>query len=682
MKQKLYILFIIALFPGWLFSQTENISLYNAGKIYIGENPKTETTLYINGHLMVDKESDILLKGKTILMNDFINNVTDRNVFNSSSDGIFEFQGEKAQHILGNANKSKNFIDFPNLVINNMTSVTNANRDTSAVFLASNMAISTKDLTLERGRLILESDVNKNGGTDLAHLFVHGKTNYPDDNSTRTRYNKGLIQVKLKLKDEYGNGGLIGFTPPFKKIYADYFFYNLVSRPDNGGFFGTPSRLLRTPTDTLISGKGYLVGLGVVPLELYEENMNSKWFSTEPKERFTNELYFLRDFGPSTFMSFVNKDSSLKDKYTGEVINTETVTVTIDEGLNYLGNPYTVPIDMRSFLDGTGSAEWGIDLGKEVKNYYEFLKEGGRGEYDHGDNIDDPVTYRFIANFEVVSTIGSTGDPKTMIAPMQMFRIFKKTPGKLQMKIPASIRTHGDRKFLRSSDSEFFKIENELLLEAKDIHSDHYDRLSIAFRDNASLTAEDSHDVFKSFSTIGSMNQIYTMSSDHKKMTVNIIPPSTKELKVYMSPADKKKDVLLTVKRIESLSNVNALYLLDHKTGTLTDLFADPQYSFTSSPNDKEDRFTLYFSNAPTSNELLKTNNTNVYYRDNNLTVTGLQTENMGDIVTIYDLSGRMVMQSTLRNVPTEQIPVTLAKGAYMVRFSGYSNEVMKIIIK
>lgn len=549
------LLVIIFLMTGYsAFAQTTYKPVCQVtGKMYVGENSTpTQAALYVGGHIFFSSTTDILQRGKTILLGDFVNNVSGGNIFHSLSDGIFEFKGEKAQHVLGNADKVENYINFPDLIINNRTSVIREERDTSAVFVASNIGLSARNINLVRGRLILESDVindpvTLNEKTSLAHLLVHNVVNYPSDNSRRSIDDKGLIQVDLILREEYGNGGLIGFTPPFKKIYNDYFFFNMVSKPTEENIFGRPPQLYRTPMDSLIAGRGYFVGLGAIPLEIYDEAMNPEWLAAEPSDRYADKLLFLRDYAPISLMQFVNTDGNIKDAWSAEVINTEDITVTLEKGRNFLGNPFTVPIDLEKIIRGGGyDSEWDININEHLENRFIILKEGKSTFKRLGDNIDDPFSYNFVTVYDTISTVQGTGGNKnTLIAPMQMFIVEKKTEGTTTMKIPASARTHGNASFLRSS-----------------------------------------------------------LASD------------------------------------------------------------------------------LFASMSTTGNELIEDKPVRIYYQDNTIIINGLKPADAGHVVRIYDIGGRLIKQSIIKDIPIQQITVMLDSGMYMVSMHGPSRTVSKMMVR
>lgn len=688
MKKKLLIISLI-IYCSSLFCQTDKTVFRNSGKIYVGENASNiKCALYISGSLVASDKSLIQQNGHTILKGNFYNNVSSGNIFSTTvSTGKFEFRGDKVQYIRGTADKIQNFINFPDLVINNATAVNDETKDTVAVIISPNMGISTKNVSLYRGRLILDSKAIMNGITDtrtseVAHLLVQGDVTYDmllgnylpgvDDKNDR-----GIVQMKLGVGDHYKKGYLIGFTPPFKKIYTDYFFYNFVARPTNKGLFGDSEKLIISPKVGMESGKGYIIGFGIVPEDdpYYEDNWDPEWSTTVYSDRFKDMMSFARNYAPISLSSFVNGDTSITDRYTGEVINTKDVPVQLEEGWNYIGNPFTVPINMSSFLDeATIADQWGVTRGlfpgAEVENKY-YIMTQGYGTY-YPENTYHP--FRFDVTYLLAQKEGNTitldGKPDSgLIAPMQLFVILKNTPGNKNITIPESIRSHGDNKYLRGNEP--VNVHNELLIETRDGETNGYDRLCVVFRDEASSAATDVYDAGKLFNESEGVSQIYTMSSDNELLTTNVIPTSTIKLGLYLRPSHITQSVSLKAYRLSSLTDVYEVKLEDKKLGQTVDLLNNPEYNFLSSPTDSQDRFILHFRSPTNIEEENQTSDINVFCNRNVLYIRNLTIQDQGNAISIIDIQGRNVYETTVTNSPELEIPLSLNRGVYIFRLTG-----------
>ena len=655
--------------------------VYHAGKITVGTPAVANGASWlIGGDLKMVQSSEIrhaATTGKTVLGGSLINNVTAGHVF-SQRNGIFEFRGTKVQRIGGTADKTTNYIEFPEIVFVNNSNTANSN-DSAVVILHPDMGASVKTLTLTKGRLVIDSKVSGEK-TDIAHLLVEagGGVGYVRINSPATRHNDGIIQVNLAMGSNASQGRLVGFSSPFETLYADYFFFNFLSIPTQGTFFsGNKDIWNLNPKLEMPAGRGYVLGQGIVPhtnTTYYSSHKNTAYatanFNDVAKERFS----FARLFAPASLTSFVNGDAAItaEKKFIGERINTSTVNVPIQEGFNYLGNPFTAPLDLTSFVNNTNSGDWGTFTTYEMEPAFYILTPGSTGEY-LGNEV-----FSFTASYLVGQKVGSTVDSK-VLAPMQMFAVKKRTSAANTFRINASARTHGQASFLRSDDDT---IENELLIETRDKETGGFDRLCVVFRKEASLKAEDLYDAEKLFNTTGGVHQIYTLSEDNMKLTTNMVPNTTPRLTMYFEPSSKMQEVTLTAGRINSLRAISDVVLEDRKTGVKTDLMTTSSYTFTSSPSDNADRFILHFTHNPTGTEsMLGETTPYAYYNSNTIYVNRLRAADIGQQMKVYSMQGQLLHSQKVAETDPCRVYKPLGTGLYVVKVDG-NPHVMKLIVK
>gem|GEM_PF-1727498 len=658
----------LCLLPIHAQTSVANPAMYVAGKMYVAPISQWEpVVMHIEGNLIAAGNPEIRLEGGILLTRNFINNISQGNVFTNESSGIFEFSGIHTQYIIGTAHKTDNYINFPNLLIRNQAFVENIEEDTVAVLIAPNISVETNDIDIKQGRLILQSSFDDTGKTQTAHLFVKGAVTMPGNNLELELQERGLFQVDLHLDPQAANQRrIIGFTPPFQKIYADYFLFNLVSAPNGNSLFGVQQPLL-SPKSGMGTGKGYLIGLGVIPIEVYLDQMSPNWYEAEASDRIIDKISLVRDFAPTSLSTFVNNDRSITDNYTAETPNTTDVQVQITEGWNYLGNPYTVPIDLMDILNGD-LTDWGISE-NDIEHSFALVKDG-RGTFSNGGIMGNAESYVFELTTETVKKEGAPApEPSSIIAPMQMFILKKVTEGTATLNIPASARKHKQVNFSRSILSDEYVPENELLLEVKDSKSIAYDRIAIGFRPEATTEARNYEDASKLFNTTRGNSQLYTKSSDGNSLASNILPLDINEVNVYMRPAIEPCQVTLTASRLESFDHLQSLILIDNFTTRQIDLKENPVYSFTTQPDDHEDRFILRFSadHQPAN----KSAGITGYYSDGRIEISGLtETHKNGQLI-IYDTQGQILYQNRIQNIPTETIYVNLHKGVYIVNVAG-----------
>jgi hypothetical protein len=673
-----------------VFPYNKNISLLNSGKMYVETLTGGGSALSIFGSMEADSVSAICLPGKINLFGDFVSNIISGNVFESGYSGAVNFTGASVQYIRGRAGKNSSYINFPNIVINNNTNVIDEQADTAAVIIEPNMALSANRIEVAAGRFIIESDTLDATSSQTAHVLVNTVT---VDRSKPNRHEKGLVQVNLAVGDHYKNGKLIGFTPPFKKIYADYFFYNFLSRPTPRGLFGDSEMLISNPKTALTGGLGYIVGLGIVDENdpYYITEWDAQWGGARQSDRFTRKLSFAREFAPASFTAFVNNDANISDSFSGESLNTSDVSVTLQQGWNYIGNPFTAPLDMATFIDEaqtlTGN-DWGVIRGNaptdDVQTKYYILSQG-QGKYHPTHSYGK---FEFSVTYLVAQKVGNTttlepGLSSTFVAPMQLFVIKKNTPGSTVMTIPASQRKHGFVRYLRNGASPESLPVNELLIETKDDADGGYDRICVVFRSDAHGTASDRYDASKIFNNSGGVNQIYTMSEDNQCMTTNVVPLTTTSLRLCLNPAAVKQDITLHAYRLATLRDIKKVILEDTHTGIKTDLLINPEYRFSSQPGDNSDRFILHFAETGNGIEPASEQEISIYYADNELVINGLRSEDVGGAVTVVDVKGCALEKFRIDTPQEVRIPLFLRAGSYFIKLAGYKHALtQKILVK
>lgn len=669
------ILIIILNQPLNIFSQITAFT--NNGRLFIGQkNTEDSTTLFIQGnYLILGDTVSIIQEGKTILTGDFINNITDGNGFQNST-GIIEFRGNSLQTIRGTANKTLNYLNFPDLRINNRESV----------HLIPDMGMEMMNLDLVMGRLVLESseDTSNTNRALCAHLLLKtgGTINYnllPSDIKE-----KGIIEVDLSLGNNFLNGKIIGFTPPFKRIYSDYFMFNFMSRPSPAGLFGDSGKLIISPLVPMNAGEGYLIGQGITQDEnYYRENLNEEWPGAEFNDRATDYFRFARYFMPPSISKFV----TASDKFTGEELNISDISLPLTtQGFHYVGNPFTTSLDMSTFLQETSAIDqWGVTRGSdgqgEVRNSF-YVISGGQGTYQPQNSKKFKFNVSYLLGQLVGGTLDYDGNPSFEIAPMQLFIIGKNTNENSNFIIPESARTHGLSYFLKS-EKQTSPID-ELMLEIVDTNTKGYDRLCVVFRENASLLSNDPYDASKIFNETRGVSQIFTQSSDNKKMITNVISPETQSLEMYLSPSDETQVVTISAYRLYSLESVKNIILEDKQTNIRTNLRTNPSYSFISSPSDPVNRFLLHFSKEWTDIEYLtsKEQEISIYAYQGIIYINELNEKDQGSILTVNDSQGRIIYKGKINEIPQTRINKSFEDGIYITKVTGQRQYVAKTIIK
>jgi hypothetical protein len=631
-----YILSGLWLLAGIQAQAQSQITFFNQGKLYVKDS------LFIEGDFQAEDNSEVFQKGRTVLTGDFINNVKTGHVFTNvanDNSGAFEFRGTAGQHIEGSAAKER-FINFPDtLRINNQATTD------SLVYMNPAQAATTRWVDIQRGRLVLESVMTPDRkGSVNAHLLI--------EQDVIGRANG--IQVDLIPPGGSNEAALTGFTPPFERMYADYFFFNLLSRPTAKGLFGNEGRLITDPRTVLKPGLGYITGLGIVSAGYYDTELDPRWSGADYNERAVDKFSFSRAVAKPSFTQYVKDQPGAA---TGEKLLTKDVeSIPIERGFNYLGNPYMTPLDLTDLVTGNTSASWGAPNNSLKKGFYVLTQ--GKGAYDGS-------KFTFSASYLIRQAQGSTYDSDRVV-PMQMFIVGADSPLN-GFKIPAAKRVHNSSGiFLRSATNE---VTDELLIETTDNQTGGYDRLCLVFRPDATLSSGDPYDAVKIFNRSGGVNQIYTRSSDDRDMTVSVVPPTVDKLTMYFSPALLPQQVTLRADRLGSIVSVNYVILEDTKTKTLTDLKQTPSYAFTSSPSDAPDRFVLHFTpNPSTGADRINASAPQAHYEGGVLRISGLSESDRGTDVSLFNMQGQLLHRQPLTQTAPCTIHKNLAKGVYVVK--------------
>lgn len=656
-------------------------ALYNKGALYVGTG--TTTSLYVKGDLKLVGSATIAHKGKTVLTGDFINDVNTSNNHafvkpESSStrpEGTFTFKGSVAQKIYGS---SRDYIQFPDSVV--------IEKQTSTVTIDPEIDVEVKDLKFTSGRLVLDSKATKDINdyrTTIASLKVTGTVDYNGHTQN------SMVQVNLALgTGSWEEGRLIAFSSPFKKMYADYFLFNFLSKPDTTSSTISSTDALSTrmgdkwikdPKTPLYPGEGFLLGMGLVQPwgnDYYQKTLAPSYSTAQRAEAASDSFVFARFQLHSSHSSFVEAAASITDHVTGEELNTGNVSMNLYDGYHFIGNPFTTPLDLTDLTVSGEHPDWGL-ADSDLEAGYHVLSAGKGSRLSSG-------RFSFTNTFVQVASTGGT-DIRDTIAPMQAFIVHKQTSGMKTFTIPASRRV-----FRNNLTPYFFRSApeprvDELLIETKDLQTGGFDRLCVVFRKNASRTAGDTYDALKLFNRTGGVNQIYTRSSDNKDMVSNIMPSSTEQLVMYFEPSSEAQEVRLTASRLNTITSMANVVLEDRQTGRVVDLKKAPTYHFLSSPDDKTDRFILHFgSNAPVggigdfASPLFY-----AAYEPGTLWVHGIkETWTGGASVLMYDMLGRLIHSQRITEAPTLRIGKYLTKGVYVLRVTAENASAAKFVVK
>jgi hypothetical protein len=374
------------------------------------------------------------------------------------------------------------------------------------------------------------------------------------------------------------------------------------------------------------------------------------------------------------------------DAYTGESLNTGNVTVRLEKGFNYLGNPYTCPLDLSALKQTkTSPDEWGVtrDTSEPTSTadlYAAFwvMHSGQKTAANYA-----VKTFSISVSYDIDQNVGATVRTDS-IPPMQMFLVYANRA--CWLTIPASKRIHNSHNFLKDGSA----VTDELLLEVRDQTTEGFDRMCVVFRNYASTSAVDAYDANKYINTSGGVSQLYTTSPDNTDLITSVIPTDEASLPLTLLPSSTEQEVELTASRLETLVSPEAVQLEDLITGETVDL-TKQSYRFFSAPTDDPNRFILHFrdvlgATTGIGDGIVQTrliaSLPKITHAGNEITVTGLQKTDAGSRIAITDIQGRILLSEVLpANVgetgkAAYRLP--LSSGIYVATLSGSRSLTLK----
>lgn len=795
--------------------------LYNKGAMSViggGTGAGVTATLYIGGDLVSDtdnasttKAGSIFMDASKIVLTGDLYRVEPSATFTGVSNVVslpttytdarkseFVFGGTTPQHIwvksgatLNPQTKEKDYVLLPNLVVENSSHVT----------VSPEISLVVKDVTANKGRLILDSrrlaatdKIGTGAGvaptaTDLkdysilANLLVDFKAGEAKAAlarnlnlaaaTTKPEEYGGGVQVNLELTnlaarteaDRWTEGDpLVAFGTPFRSMRADYFMYNFLFTPSGNTIFNEDGNTTTNPNYEMKAGQGFVVGIdlrGSNPANYTDVageyqlpgGASSIDFASRVNEKYKfnrfaltnkNNLYPTAQLKSSIGSAHTAANASTSSAYTGEVLNYNNnglpdtnpgagVDVSLKGNqFNYLSNPYTTPLDLSDLIvDNTASAAWGVTPGYasdhsavpatlDIANRVWIMDpaSAASGTYDFisGGTSIGPGNKWVIASYQyrVMLAAGATavidaqysgdgaGNPY-QIGPLQMFVIYAYKNA--TMHIPLSKRKLSPSLFLRSN-KQVSQPSDDFLFEVRDNKQGTSDRAAVVLRKPADLLKNPSYMSVKKLRTTlktqqngktiveseeGTVKQtylsvVYTKNKEGAALESNFLSMSGNETSTYLyiMPGFNSKDVTIRSLRMDSKDQVKEVYLVDSKLNKTVPLNEGTEYVATVATSDSPERFKLVFKHPSGGiGDIDDTENNDLtsYYANGTLTVTGFTDADYGNVVSVYDIQGRLVGQTKVTNTEAS-ISDVFSQGAYIVKVTGSRSYVTKFLAR
>lgn len=632
--------------------------------------------------------------------------------------------------------KRKNFLNINKIIV--PATITGNTATANYLTIDPSAAVKIQALDVEKGGFF-EIGTTTTGADDRMYLhtgFVKfgsqpSKAAYASNDIFNTNFVHRVTLTTPEGSHVHRDGSgyyLTGFTPLFKGLMADYMFFNTLTEPGNGSITSWKGTIT-DPTSMMNAGKGYFMAQTDFQAD-YQEILNNHFggvtlgggtdlFSgNRAKHEYVfNRTLMEKDVAGGGQQMF-NKKSTADDTFnpSEEIFNATDVKVKLKAGFNYLGNPFTAPLDLRDIVTVPAEttkelANFGITVSgktagantKDIRNKYWVINKA---------IVNQAATngwYEYTLSYYDAQAAGGTLinqgnlDGEYYVAPMQMFLL---QGGNLctnattqlpdcEITLPYNATGLGGSPIAPRSvsvnDAETERAD-EFVLEAVDLDALTQDRLSVVLRDNASLMDTDPTDTHKALKSqengrwFPTMNgTIYTRSSNDRPMLTNTVPTSAKQLAMYITPpSDKTRNMMIQPYRMETMSTVSRVWLEDKFENKIIELTPETKYYFSSpvltEQEASKNRFVIHF--APVDNNDLIVNEDPIacYYNSSTLYISGLNEKDLNSNVQIYDLQGRMIGKTIVNSTGRMEYLKPLTQGTYIVKITGKRNYTTKFV--
>lgn len=384
-----------------------------------------------------------------------------------------------------------------------------------------------------------------------------------------------------------------------------------------------------------ITGTGVtLSAFDVVPGETYAYKYD------EPTNDWTN-YYQLTDPVPTAkgIGLSTNDGSTNTMEMTGELktgpVSSEAMTTTAD-GYYLLSNPYPSSIFWDNLYSHNGT----------VLDEVYVLDDGFAGNY---------LTYN--------QTSGGTNNFNGYIQVGQGF--FVDAESNVPFTFANTDRHHSDDPFYKSRD-----FTNRL--DVRVTGNESTDGLLVHFYEGAISGYEANEDVAKKMSYSENATQFWTVLDDGQHMSINAMPLELLSKGMQSVPVDficsATDEYTMNFYDMETFEAGTEIWLEDKQLGSdWISVNDNPDYTFTATPDDAEDRFIIHFFGPTGVDELNVEKSVEIYSHRQFAYIRNHTSENIKK-VGIYTLSGALLQDIETADLDKQKFWVSDILGYYVVR--------------
>jgi hypothetical protein len=210
-------------------------------------------------------------------------------------------------------------------------------------------------------------------------------------------------------------------------------------------------------------------------------------------------------------------------------------------------------------------------------------------------------------------------------------------------------------------------IADELILTASSSSNSYGDESIIYFNSQATSYFDPAFDAFKLYGNFDAP-QFYSIGNADTLLSINALKWMTNSAVVPMgfSCGDNGTYSILA-SNMQSFPSSITIYLKDLKTNTQQNLNDNPLYTFSYSTTDDPNRFQILFSAPASVVDNTSISNLQIYSNQDVVYVKNLVKGTTRGTIQIYDLLGRKVFQSMLKDVELNKFTLDVNEGYYMV---------------
>ena len=275
-----------------------------------------------------------------------------------------------------------------------------------------------------------------------------------------------------------------------------------------------------------------------------------------------------------------------------------------------------------------------------------------------------------------VSRAGTTG-ATPYIQVGQGFFVETKSTGVFNF--TNSERAHSDTtSFLKNGES------NVLIVKVVGGDFEFKDEMYIAFSEDATNGYDEKIEAKKWYSMYEDATMIYSIAEDDTELAINMLPIETLGVENVSTPVNFHcgylSEYTLNFSGLATFSNAE-IWLEDKEPNTdWIDINENPVYTFVGSPEENNDRFIIHFY-GPTGIGDIETSSAIKIYANGHDIFLANNSGEMINSISIYDISGRLILQENGSGHKLTQLRINEKSGYYIVKVitdkTSYSKKIM-----